>query len=273
MTSGVAGSFSSASAVTALGDGLYEADLSPEWAIGDKPHGGYLLAVLARAASERVTEESGRKADPLAISAQYLSAPDAGPASLRTTVRKIGRTASVVTVTLEQGDKVRVEASTTLGELPAADPDWAELPDIPAEPGPDALFHADNPALLKIVKLAEHCDIALDPATAGFVEGRTDGPLSFTLWAKPKDEEPDTFFSLVAGDINPPVTMNLGRFGWAPTVQLTALLRAKPAPGWLRIQVDCRSLRGGWFDSDATVIDATGALVCQARQLALSPRP
>jgi hypothetical protein len=26
-----------------------------------------------------------------------------------------------------------------------------------------------------------------------------------------------------------------------------------------------------WFDGDATVIDANGALVCQARQLAMAP--
>jgi hypothetical protein len=67
-----------------------------------------------------------------------------------------------------------------------------------------------------------------------------------------------------------PVTFNLGRMGWSPTVQLTALLRSRPAPGWLRIQVDCRAVHGAWFDSDATVVDSTGRLVCQARQLALT---
>ncbi len=55
-----------------------------------------------------------------------------------------------------------------------------------------------------------------------------------------------------------------------PTVQLTAHLRSRPAPGWLRIQVESRAVHGMWFDSDATVVDSTGRLVCQARQLALS---
>jgi hypothetical protein len=30
-------------------------------------------------------------------------------------------------------------------------------------------------------------------------------------------------------------------------------------------------VHGQWFDEDATVIDSAGRLVCQARQLALTP--
>jgi hypothetical protein len=62
-----------------------------------------------------------------------------------------------------------------------------------------------------------------------------------------------------------------GRVGWAPTVQLTALLRARPAPGWLRIEARTASAVGEWFDEDVAVVDAAGHLVCQARQLALAP--
>jgi acyl-Coa thioesterase superfamily protein len=56
-------------------------------------------------------------------------------------------------------------------------------------------------------------------------------------------------------------------------VQLTARLRARPAPGWLRIEARSTAVAGGWFDADATVVDSAGRLVCQARQLALSPLP
>ena len=63
----------------------------------------------------------------------------------------------------------------------------------------------------------------------------------------------------------------MGRPGWAPTVQLTALLRGRPAPGWLRLEAVSKVIRGGWFDEDYTVVDSAGQLVCQARQLALAP--
>jgi hypothetical protein len=88
---------------------------------------------------------------------------------------------------------------------------------------------------------------------------------------RPRGEQPDVLFALLAGDILPPLLFNMGRSGWAPTVQLTALLRGRPAPGWLRLEATSRVIRGNWFDEDYTVIDAEGQLVCQARQLALAP--
>ena len=54
-------------------------------------------------------------------------------------------------------------------------------------------------------------------------------------------------------------------------MQLTGLLRARPAPGWLRLESRSRVVAGPWFDEDTTVVDAAGRLVCQARQLALAP--
>jgi hypothetical protein len=82
----------------------------------------------------------------------------------------------------------------------------------------------------------------------------------------------DVLFALLAGDILPPTVFNLGgTVGWAPTVQLTALPRARPAPGWLRIEARARTVAGPWFDEDVTVVDSAGRLVAQARQLALAP--
>jgi hypothetical protein len=63
---------------------------------------------------------------------------------------------------------------------------------------------------------------------------------------------------------------NLGAFGWAPTVELTVLLRAVPAPGWLRVEARTHSVAGGWFDEEARAWDSTGRLVAQSRQLALA---
>jgi hypothetical protein len=91
-------------------------------------------------------------------------------------------------------------------------------------------------------------------------------------WARPRGEPTDVLFAMLAGDVLPPTVFNLGgERGWAPTVQLTALLRAHPAPGWLRMESRASSVGGGWFDEDVTVLDAAGRLVCQARQLALAP--
>ncbi|MEU4740561.1 thioesterase family protein [Actinosynnema sp. NPDC023658] len=265
-------SFSVASAVRPLGDGTYTASLPAEWTVGPKPHGGFLLALVSRAAVDCARSAVPGVDDlaPLAVSAQFLRAPEVGPVLVRTHVRKAGRTATVVTSTLEQRGRSCVEAVVTVGRMPAAAPDYADLPEMPAAPPADAI---DLAAMGSggVYKLGTVCDVRLDQEGAGFLSGRVGDPLVLRLWVRPLGERPDPYFALIAGDVSMPVTFNLGRFGWSPTVQLTALLRANPAPGWLRVRVSCSAVHGQWFDEDAVVIDSAGRLVCQARQLALTP--
>ena len=46
-------------------------------------------------------------------------------------------------------------------------------------------------------------------------------------------------------DALPPVTFDLGMPGWAPTLELTAHVRAVPAPGWLKVRHATRNMAGG----------------------------
>ncbi|HVV24883.1 MAG TPA: thioesterase family protein [Pseudonocardiaceae bacterium] len=258
-----------------LGDGTFTADLSPDWTVGNRPHGGYLLALLGRTALQMAssvggTDGPGEALDPLAVSAQFLRSPEIGPVLLRTELRKFGRTAAVIAVNLEQRGRSCVESMITVGRM-AEDPAvWTDLPDLPAKPPADALDLASVPGA-NAFRLSRTCEVRLDQANTGFLHGRAGDPLRLRMWARPRGEHPDVLFGLVAGDISMPVTVNLGRFGWSPTVQVTALLRGRPAPGWLRIEVGCRAVHGHWFDEDAIVIDSAGRLVCQSRQLALTP--
>ncbi|MEU6641158.1 thioesterase family protein [Saccharomonospora sp. NPDC046836] len=263
-------SFGAACAPRTLGDGTFTADLRHEWSIGGHPHGGFLVALLAKAGVAALAEHGEPPADPMIVSAEFLRPPAIGPVLLRTDIRKIGRKATVVGVGLEQRGRSCVEARLTAGRLPVRRPVWNDAPPLPAEPPPGAVtLSGDTPE--GMFHLAKGCDVRIDPATAGYLVGRTGDPPRMRLWVRPRDGEPDPYFALLAGDINPPVVFNLGRFGWAPTAQLTALVRARPSPGWLRVQVESRSIQEGWFDSDAVVVDAQGRIICQARQLALAP--
>ena len=255
--------FAAATSVRPLGDGTFVAHLHPGWAVGERPHGGYLLALLTRA----LGETTGLA--PLAVSAQYLRPPRVGPVLIRTELLKAGKTVTVARAVLEQSGKTCVDATTTLGKPPEDEPTWADLPDMSVNPPSNAIDLGAGEAR-KFFFLAQVCDMRLDADTAEFLDGRT-GPPRLRMWVRPREGQPDLLFGLVAGDLSVPVTLNLARFGWAPTVQLTALLRAEPANGWLRLAVDCRAVHGQWFDEDVTVVDSVGRLVCQARQLALSP--
>ena len=64
---------------------------------------------------------------------------------------------------------------------------------------------------------------------------RYGGPPVIEYWVRPKGVAPDVLFALLCGDVSAPVTFGVNRTGWAPTVQLTAYLRALPADGWLRV--------------------------------------
>ena len=55
-------------------------------------------------------------------------------------------------------------------------------------------------------------------------------------------------------------------------LELTAHVRAKPAPGWLRVRVSTRNFAGGLLEEDAEVWDSRGRLVAQSRQLARAPK-
>ncbi|MGO1753072.1 MAG: thioesterase family protein, partial [Brevibacterium aurantiacum] len=70
----------------------------------------------------------------------------------------------------------------------------------------------------------------------------------------------------------PPVMFDLGRFNWAPTMELTAHVRAVPAPGWIGVKVSTRNIAGGMFEEDCELWDSAGRLVAQSRQLARQPR-
>jgi acyl-coenzyme A thioesterase PaaI-like protein len=262
--------FTAALAIEPIGDGRFAARLGSDWTIGPKAHGGLLMALLARAGLARLEAAApGSAPDPLVVAADFLRAPDPGPVELHTEALRLGRTVSVVAVRLFQDGRPMMTSTVTAGRLPADDPVWSTLPQLAAEPPPDA---TDPGAFDEVFGVARSCDLRWDRAATAFARG-VQAPPVVRGWARPRGEPTDVLFALLAGDILPPAVFNLGgERGWAPTVQLTALLRGHPAPGWLRMESHATTVGGGWFDEDVVVLDAAGRLICQARQLALSPR-
>lgn len=80
--------------------------------------------------------------------------------------------------------------------------------------------------------------------------------------------EPDPLSLLLTVDALPPTAFEMGLSGWVPTVELTAHIRRRPAPGPLRVAITTRNLAGGFLEEDAEVWDSEDRLVAQSRQLA-----
>lgn len=157
--------FTDAMVLTALGDGRYAGELNEHWTIGPKVHGGAMLALCANAARAEYRTAAGSSAgvEPIAVSGNFLWAPDPGPMEFVTTVRKRGRRVSLIDVELNQGDRVAVRTAITLGE-----PEHAAPPLLSANPVP-ALMPPDPPPGLEpigpdhpmadVVHLAHGCDL------------------------------------------------------------------------------------------------------------------
>jgi hypothetical protein len=256
--------FDRATAVSRTEGGGVRAELDPGWDVGNGVlNGGYLLAVVARAALL-----DSPHPHPVALSASYLRATPGGPADLTVTPGSAGRTLAHASVLLAgaAGPSLAVQVTTAaLGRDPV---DYTVNP-APEVPPPGDCVATRTSEGGPSVGLARHLDTRLDPATAGWVQGRPSDTRLLRAWIRLADgREPDPLALLLFADALPPTAFAVGKPGWAPTVQLQVLVRALPAPGWCLVESRSTEVTGGWSDEECRIWDATGRLVAQARQLA-----
>jgi acyl-coenzyme A thioesterase PaaI-like protein len=263
--------FERATAVTSTGPGRHRAVVDAGWTIGGKPNGGYLLAVLARAAAGALASAEGPDhPHPVAATAHYLASPDPGPVEVHSEVLRRGRRMSQVRARLVSAGSACVEATFTLGRHdPAAAPWWTDLavPDLP--PMEQCLRLPGVGPSGVALPIMEHVDVRLDPATAGFTAGRPTGVADLRGWlAFGGGRAPDPLSLLFAVDALPPATFELAATGWVPTLELTAYVRAAPAAGPLVVRQRARLVQADVVDEVCHVWDSRGRLVAQATQLA-----
>lgn len=257
--------------VEPTGDGAFAADLTEGWMVGGGVNGGYLLAVVGNAVRHAVPA----RPDPIAVSAYYLSATTPGAASVRTRVLREGGSIATVAADLVQDGVTRITTLATYGDLGALGDDVRTTASEPAMPPPDECVPNTMapPEVRKIAPLMDRFDMRFDPACIGWAVGEPSGEGMLQAWFRLHDDrEPDPISLLTVVDALPPVTFDLGMPGWAPTLELTAHVRAHPAPGWLKVRHETRNMAGGMFEEDCEVWDSTGRLVAQSRQLARQPR-
>jgi acyl-CoA thioesterase len=243
----------------------YDVVLGADWAYGPGVlHGGWLVSTIAVTALQE-----SEHPHPLATSAHFVSAPSVGPAVVEVEVLRTGRSVTSLRARLQQGGRVKVELLLTAGRLPAeSEPFWARAAELPELPPVEECVRALPPEGAPRNGIAESMDARYPPG-GNWHEGLSTGRGEFAAWMRLADgSEPDPLMLLIAGDALPPVTVDLGLTGWVPTIEYTVLVRAVPAPGWLRVVQRARLLQDGWLDEECEIWDSRGRLVGQARQLA-----
>lgn len=262
--------FSEASAVQPVGEGVYTADIQPDWDIFGITNGGYLLATLARAMGE---ESPGR--DLVSISARFLNPGRPGPADIDVDVVKTGRGTTTLQGRMSQGGRTLFVAHATFtvpGMGVPVDASYEEIPAIPpAEQCLRLLPEGDAPLP---PPFARQVEILIRPEDLKFGEEAEGRKPEIRGWFRLLEGEQLDPYGLVLGaDAFPPAvfTANLP-MGWTPTIDISVYVRDPGPHEIVKSRVHTRHITGGWLEEDVEMWDPSGRLVAQSRQLALLAR-
>lgn len=255
-----------ATAVRSLGAGAFDAVLDERFTVGGMPNGGYLLALLATAATEELAAAGDEAAVCLGASASYVRAPRVGPARLQVGVDRRGARVRQLHAELVQSDRTCVRALLTMGRRRAGGTTWPGAPATQLAPRGTRVAAGGRPG--EGISILERVDVRLDPATP-LRPGRPGTP-EVRAWLRlDEDRDCDEAAVLFLLDVLPPASVPLGSTGWAPTIQLSAAIRSLPRSRWLRGRQLASWVEGGLCQQRCELWDEAGGLVGEATQLAM----
>jgi len=253
-------------------EGGFAGEITARWNVGGNPNGGYLMALAARAMLA-----ASRRADPLSVTAHYVTAPVPGPVIVRTETARAGRRYSTVAATVAQDGHQRLRVLGALGELDRMQGPTRLAGSPPRIPPPEEcvpLLQASERSGSWVPEVMNRYDLRLAPDDLWIDSGAPgvvdEAPLTVTGWIRFADgTEPSTLSLLAFSDAFPPTVLNALDVGWVPTVELTVHVRGRPAPGWVLGTFRTRFLVDGLLEEDGELWGEDGRLLALARQLAL----
>jgi hypothetical protein len=177
-----------------------------------------------------------------------------------------------VRAVLTQGGDDLVDSVVVLADLPESPaPRYGAMPP-PSLPDPGACVRLPpqipGGARVGVMKVTE---LRLDPTTIPFGESPApeDAVAEIRGWTRFDDgRETDPLSLLYSVDAIPPATFMIGSTGWVPTLQMSTYVRARPAPGWLRIRMTANVVADGTVDETCVLWDERDHVVAQSTQLA-----
>jgi acyl-CoA thioesterase len=208
--------------------------------------------------------------DPVVVSGFFLRPGSAGPATVRTSVIRSGRTTAFGESALSQDGRQVVRATAAfakLGDTGAGRDGLVFLDGSPPALPPPAECVGVPVGSFGLASIAERIEFR-SAELPGWFRGQPSGRPASEFWMRFADgREADLLSLLLLVDSTAPSVLELG--AGSTTIQLTVHLRARPAPGWLACRAVTRFVSGGYHEEDVEVWDSAGVLVAQSRQLAL----
>ena len=285
---GTATAFDRATAVREAGNGVYVAGVEDGWSAPTGPNGGYLAAIVVRAAAAHVDPAGERQLRSLTV--HFLRPARAGELELRVKAVREGRRFSNARLVGTQDGKevlMGLVAFSVTGMEGAGT--WSpRMPDVAAAPPRDAErvapedYQPDGGAWLAPVEGAPPIvqQVKLAPRMGGRpFSGRPLAPgeaAELGGWIELPDPHPlDAPYLVLLSDILwPPSFQPLSAPALAPTVDLTVHIRADLPPGGLPDQPVfgrywTAAAAAGTIEEDGELFAPDGSLLAQSRQLAL----
>jgi acyl-CoA thioesterase len=249
-------------------DGGFRTRLDRGWWISRGPNGGYIAAILLRAAVQAVAD--GERA-PRSLSVHYTAPPAEGEARLQARVERSGRSLSTVSVRMTQGSRLLALALAALSK-PFGGPELDEtrMPEVPPPETCEPLV--PEPRVVPIRARYDCRNVFGSPSGPGGLAG------GWIRTAEPRVA--DALLVAAFTDAWYPSVYSWSpermRGRGTPTVDLTIHLRASlPAPGaraddFYLALFRTRLLRDGFLEEEGEIWSRNGQLLAQSRQLAVA---
>lgn len=267
--------FARDTAVTALGDGRYEANIDRGWWIVRGPNGGYVAAIVLRALAVAVDDESRH---PRSLTVHYTAPPVEGPAEVHTTIERKGRSITTASARLVQDGRTCAFAIGAFSDAwpgpevqdrsrPVAPPPEKCKPQAPRPPGDTSQF-APPPLIARY-----------DMRWAIGAPPRTDGDQAVAGgWIRFSDpQRVDAFAAAAIADAwVPPIFSRVAQPMVVPTIDLTVHFRSRlpllesADDDWLLCMFRTTVVQEGFLEEDGEIWSRDGRLIAHSRQLAVA---
>jgi acyl-CoA thioesterase len=250
-------------------NGRFGCDLAEAWSLHGRPHGGYVAALIERAATSLIGRPETRLRS---ITVHFLRPAAIGRADIEVAVERAGRTLTTVSARLRQG-----ESSTALGTLTYSPP-WPsmarqDVSGFPAVPAPETMPRLTS-APFVVASFLERVDLRLHSEPPLY---SSSARAEVTGWIRPASSRlPDAAWLITASDSFPrALTPTLAAPGPtpSPTVVLSMIIHEPDvaavvdAGQFVLARFTTDRLHDGFFNEDGRIWSPGGTLLAQSRQL------
>jgi acyl-CoA thioesterase len=262
-------SFDHDTAVSAIADGNFNAEVLESWRTGRAPHGGYLAAILLRALTQTLADPART---PRSLTIHYANAPKPGNVLISVKVERQGRSLSTLSARMEQDGKVMALALAAFS-VPWKAAEISELP-MPELDPPGSERRSSRLMREHGPPFTQH--LIMQPRVGAVPFSGAEAPMEVGGWTGTAEPRPIDSLSLAVfcDAWIPPPFVALREPAFAPTVDLTIHFRSPVRPVEDREELclcvfRSRLVHEGFFEEDGTVWAPDGTVLAQSRQLGL----